>query len=58
MHYTEIIVIFLLIVFLSIYLGIYIYKKIKHLPRGECASCKTKKSRLLKEYRKKYKKFD
>lgn len=37
-------------------LGTYIYKKVKHLPTGECASCATKGNKLLKEYNKKYKK--
>lgn len=37
-------------------IGTYIYKKIKRLPTGECASCSTKGNKMLKEYNKKYKK--
>ena len=38
--------------------GSYIYKKVKHLPTGECACCqkdsKKKQSKLLKEYYRRY----
>lgn len=37
-------------------LGRFIYKKVKHLPTGECASCSSKGNNLLSQYRKKYKK--
>ncbi|MEA5061106.1 MAG: hypothetical protein VB015_01645 [Erysipelotrichaceae bacterium] len=37
-------------------LGTFIYKKIKHLPTGECSSCSVKGNNLLSQYRKKYKK--
>lgn len=37
-------------------IGTFIYKKIKRLPTGECASCSSKGTSLLKKYRKKFKK--
>lgn len=37
-------------------IGVFVYKKIKHLPTGECSCCKSKGNALLKKYRKKYKK--
>ena len=55
MHFTEILTIILCILILGGIIGRYIYKKIKGLPTGECACCKSSKTnRLLKEYRKKY----
>ena len=55
MHFTEILTIIGCIAFIGVLIGRYIYRRIKKLPTGECASCgTTKKNRLLKEYRKKY----
>jgi hypothetical protein len=53
----EIIVIILCVLIVGGVLGRYIYRKVKKLPTGECSYCSnTKKgSKLLKEYRKKYK---
>ena len=32
--------------------GSYIYKRIKHIPTGECSYCAKGKSKILKEYKK------
>ena len=51
MTLLEILVIIFSISFVLLILGRYIYKKIKHLPTGECANCKlAKKGNGLKEY--------
>ena len=50
--WIEILVLVLVIAFLGTLLGIYIYKKIHHLPTGECACCHKSKKQLLKEYKK------
>ncbi len=52
---VAIITIVCVVVFLLTLLGVYIYKKVKHLPTGECSTCSFNgKSKLLKEYHKKY----
>lgn len=56
MEPIEIIVIIAAAAIVLSVIGTYIYKKVKRLPTGECASCSTKGSGLLKEYNKKYKK--
>ena len=48
----EILVLTLSIGFVLTLLGIYIYKKVHHLPTGECAMCHKSKKQLLKEYHK------
>ena len=35
-------------------LGRYIYRKVHHLPTGDCACCHTSKEKMLKKYHKKY----
>ncbi len=35
-------------------IGNYVYRKIKHLPTGECACCKNKYNSILRKYHKKY----
>lgn len=54
--WIEIVVIVALIAFFGVLIGVYTYKKINHLPTGDCANCAGKKNALLKAYRKKYKK--
>ena len=54
--WIEILVITFVALFLAFVLGRYIYKKIKHLPTGECECCHKSKNQLLKEYHKKYQK--
>ena len=50
--WIEIIVLVLVLAFLGTVIGTYIYKKIHHLPTGECACCHKSKDQLLKEYHK------
>lgn len=59
MHYNmepiEIIIILSIATFFIILISNRLYKKINHMPTGECACCAlNKKNRLLKEYHKKY----
>ena len=57
MEPIEIVVIIACVLIVGGVIGNYIYRRIKKLPTGECSYCSnTKKgSKLLKEYRKKYK---
>jgi len=50
--WIEILVLFLVGIFLVTLFGIYIYKKTHHLPTGECACCQKRAKRMLKQYRK------
>ena len=52
--WIEILVLFLVGAFIITLLGIYIYKKVNHLPTGECACCQSKGKSLVKKYHKKY----
>ena len=52
--WLEILVIIITIAFFLSLIGVYIYKKIHHIPTGECSFCATKKKNLLKAYYKKY----
>jgi len=54
MHPIEIIVIICCVLIVGGVLGNYIYRKIKHLPTGECSSCKKAKGKpkWAIEYRK------
>ena len=52
--WLEILVISLTIVFFISLIGVYIYKKINHIPTGECSHCISKKNNLVKQYHKKY----
>lgn len=52
----EILVIAVTVIFLGVIIGIYIYKKVHHLPTGECECCHTSKNKLVKQYHKKYQK--
>lgn len=56
MDYIEIITILISSSIVIIVIGNYIYKKIKHLPTGECACCAKKGNNLVKKYYRKYKK--
>ncbi len=53
---VEIITIVSVSLILISFIGVYIYKKIKKIPTGECACCSKKGNKLLKDYHKKYKK--
>ena len=50
--WIEILVLVAVLAFLGTVIGTYIYKKIHHLPTGDCACCHKSKSQLLKEYHK------
>ena len=49
--WIEILVLLSSIAFIGTLVGIYIYKRIHHLPVGECAMCHKNKKQLLKEYK-------
>ncbi len=51
---VEILVISMVVIFLAAIIGSYIYKKIHHIPTGDCAACQAKGKKLLKEYHKVY----
>ncbi len=52
--WLEILVIVGLVVFFTSLLASYIYKKIHHIPTGDCAYCHAKSKKMLKQYRKMY----
>ena len=52
--WIEIITLVLTIAFLAAVIGVYIYKRVHHLPTGDCAYCHKSKKQLLKDYYKQY----
>ena len=52
--WLEVLVLVLAALFVAAILGTYIYKRVHHMPTGDCASCHTNTKKLLKQYRKKY----
>ena len=50
----DIIVLVVILLVLGLIIGRYIYKRIKHMPTGECACCSTKKGvdRMVKNIKK------
>ena len=50
--WIEILVLFAVGAFLIGLLGVYVYKKMHHIPTGECACCHKSTKKLLKEYHK------
>ena len=52
--WIEILVIVATIIFLSAVIGVYIYKRVHHLPTGDCAYCHKSKKQLLKEFHKEF----
>ena len=50
--WIEILVIILTLLFLGFIVGRHIYKKIHHMPTGECECCHKTSKQLLKEYHK------
>ena len=52
--WIEILVVVSVVAFLCFVIGVYIYKKIHHIPTGDCAMCMSKKNSLLKQYHKAY----
>lgn len=53
--WLEILVIIAIMIFFTLLLANFIYKKVKHIPSDECECYKSKKNKLVKEYRKAYK---
>ncbi len=49
-------VILLVVAYFGFLIGRYIYKRVHHIPTGDCASCYGKKNSLVKMYHKKYSK--
>ena len=54
--WIEVIALVAIIMFLGFIIGRYIYKKVHHLPTGECECCKKGANKFVKEYHKTYKK--
>lgn len=50
--WIEILVIVLTILFFAAVIGVYIYKKVHHIPTGDCAYCHKSTKQLLDEYHK------
>ena len=50
--WIEILVLVLAVGFVLALIGIDIYRRVKGLPRGECAMCHKNSKKLLKEYHK------
>ena len=50
--WLEILVLAVVLIFLAGIIGVYVYKKIRHLPTGECSCCHKSKKKLLEEYHK------
>ena len=54
--WLEVLVLAATIIFFGALIASYIYKKVHHLPTGDCAYCHKGSKQLLKEYHKIYKK--
>ena len=52
--WIEILALVLVGIFLIGMFNVYIYKKAKHIPTGDCGYCYKKKQKLLKDYHKAY----
>ena len=52
--WIEVLVLIAAISFVMLILGRYIYKKVHHMPTGECAYCHSKSKKMLKQYHKMY----
>lgn len=50
----QVAVIAAVVIFFGVLIGVYVYKKIHHIPTGGCAECRKSSKKLLKEYQKKY----
>ena len=49
-----ILVVTTVILFFGAIIGSYVYKKVHHMPTGECAYCHSKSKKTLKQYHKMY----
>ncbi len=54
MNTIDIVILVLVIAVVLLIIGVYIYKKIKKIPTGDCACCGSKGNKLIKAYNKKY----
>ncbi|CDE15372.1 unknown [Clostridium sp. CAG:288] len=54
MQPIEIIVIIASVAIVGGVFGTWLYKKVTHKPTGDCACCKSKSNKLIKQYHKKY----
>ena len=54
--WIEILVIAVVVIFFGILLARYIYKKVHHMPTGECECCHKSKKQMLDEYHKEFNK--
>lgn len=52
--WIEILVLVGVAVFLLTIFSLYVYRKVHHLPTGDCACCHKGGSKLVKQYHKKY----
>lgn len=52
--WLEILVLVAIVLFLIAVIGRYIYKRVHHMPTGDCECCHANTKRMLKQYRKKY----
>ena len=52
--WIEILAVVAILAFIGALLGRYIYKKVHHMPTGECSCCKHGSSALVKDYHKQY----
>ena len=50
--WIEVIVLLLAAGFILSVIGVYVYKKVHHLPTDECACCHKSTKKMLKEYHK------
>ena len=50
--WIEILALVAIVGFVMTVIGVYIYKKVHHLPIGECACCHKNTKKMLKEYHK------
>ena len=49
-----ILVVTTVILFFGAIIGSFVYKKVHHMPTGECAYCHSKSKKMLKQYHKMY----
>lgn len=54
MNTIDIVILVLVIAVVLLIIGVYIYKKIKKIPTGDCACCGSKGNKLIKAYNKKH----
>lgn len=55
MNVIDLLIILSCVLIVCVVFGIYLYRKIKNKPTGDCACCGSKGNSLLKKYHKKYK---